>query len=82
MRVRTLLATTAALVGFAANSILCRNGLGSGSIDAASFTVIRIAPGAATVLLPARFGSGGRSFRGAVTLSRIPSDSILHGGLP
>jgi drug/metabolite transporter (DMT)-like permease len=62
---RTILATIAALTGFAANSILCRSGLGSASIDASSFTAIRIASGAATLLLLARVGAGGRSFRGA-----------------
>lgn len=60
-----MLATTVALVGFAANSILCRGGLGSGAIDAASFTAIRIASGAAMLLLLAQFAPNGRSFRGA-----------------
>jgi drug/metabolite transporter (DMT)-like permease len=62
---RTALATTAALVGFAANSILCRSGLGRGAIDAASFTAIRIASGAAMLLLLAQLAPNGRSFRGA-----------------
>jgi len=47
-------ATAAALVGFAANSLLCRAALGAGSIDAASFTAIRIASGAAILFLLAR----------------------------
>lgn len=62
---RTVLATSAALVGFAANSILCRAGLGSGSIDAVSFTAIRIASGAATLTLVAHVAPSGRSIRGA-----------------
>jgi drug/metabolite transporter (DMT)-like permease len=43
-----------ALVGFAANSLLCRAALGAGSIDAASFTAIRIASGAAILFVLAR----------------------------
>jgi len=62
---RTAFATSAALVGFAANSILCRGGLGSGAIDAASFTAIRLASGAATLILLSRVAPGGRSIRGA-----------------
>jgi drug/metabolite transporter (DMT)-like permease len=43
-----------ALAGFAANSLLCRAALGAGSIDAASFTAIRLASGALILLLLAR----------------------------
>jgi len=45
-----VLLTAAALVAFAANSILCRRALGDGSIDAASFAAIRLASGAAMLL--------------------------------
>lgn len=38
--------TLAALIGFAANSLLCRQALGSHHIDAASFTAIRLLSGA------------------------------------
>ena len=51
--------TCAALVGFAANSLLCRAALGAGIIDAASFTAIRIASGAAVLWLLARGGARG-----------------------
>jgi drug/metabolite transporter (DMT)-like permease len=44
--VRTLLLTAAAMVAFAANSLLCRAALRGGAIDAASFTAIRLATGA------------------------------------
>lgn len=44
----------AALVGFAANSLLCRAALGDRSIDAASFTAIRLASGALVLALLAR----------------------------
>ena len=43
--------TTLALVGFAANSVLCRLALRDGAIDAASFSTIRLISGAATLLL-------------------------------
>jgi len=42
----TAILTVIALVAFAANSVLCRLALGSGLIDAASFTAIRVISGA------------------------------------
>ncbi len=55
----------AALIGFAANSLLCRAALGDGSIDAASFTAIRIGSGAAMLALIALVRGRAGSFRGA-----------------
>ena len=46
--------TSAAMVAFAANSLLCRAALGGGHADAASFTVLRLLGGAATLGLLAR----------------------------
>lgn len=46
--------SVAALSGFAANSLLCRAALGAHAIDAASFTAIRIASGAAILAALAR----------------------------
>lgn len=43
--------TCVALVGFAANSLLCRSALGDRQIDAASFTSIRLASGALALVL-------------------------------
>ena len=62
--------TLAALLGFAANSLLCRTALADGSIDAASFTAIRIGAGAAMLALIALVRGDGRgrharSFGGA-----------------
>jgi drug/metabolite transporter (DMT)-like permease len=55
LRVRVLLLTTAALVGFSANSLLTRSALSSGRmIDPASFTAIRLVTGAVTLLLLVR----------------------------
>jgi drug/metabolite transporter (DMT)-like permease len=48
---RTVIATTAAMVAFASNSILCRLALRPPEIDAVSFTVVRLVSGAATLLL-------------------------------
>jgi drug/metabolite transporter (DMT)-like permease len=42
--------TTAAMIGFAANSLLCRAALRGDAIDAASFTAIRLASGAAVLV--------------------------------
>lgn len=43
--------TATALVAFAGNSVLCRLALGEGTLDAATFTTIRLAAGAAMLLL-------------------------------
>lgn len=69
---RTALVTAAALLGFAANSLLCRAALAPGAIDAWSFTAVRIASGAAVLalLVRARGGSarGAGSFASALAL--------------
>jgi drug/metabolite transporter (DMT)-like permease len=59
--VRVFLLTAAALTGFAANSLLTRAGLGLQLIDPASFTGLRLASGALTLLLLARARSRGRA---------------------
>lgn len=43
--------TSLALIAFAANSVLCRLALGNSSIDAASFTVIRLLSGAVVLFV-------------------------------
>ncbi|HEV2801186.1 MAG TPA: DMT family transporter [Pyrinomonadaceae bacterium] len=48
---KTPLLTICALVAFAANSVLCRAALGGRTIDAASFTSIRLLSGACVLLL-------------------------------
>ncbi|MBS0386473.1 MAG: DMT family transporter [Proteobacteria bacterium] len=48
---RTTLLTCAALVAFAANSLLCRWALGQHYIDAASFSTVRVVAGAATLTI-------------------------------
>lgn len=48
---RTVWCTTAALAAFAANSVLCRMALGQRTIDAATFSTIRLAAGAVALLL-------------------------------
>ncbi len=60
------LLTFLALSAFAANSLLCRLALRAGAIDPASFTAIRLASGAVTLVLLLRF-------RG----QRLPSPSWL-----
>jgi drug/metabolite transporter (DMT)-like permease len=49
--VRTGLYTALALIGFAANSLLCRAALRGGAIDAATFTAVRLASGAVVLAL-------------------------------
>jgi len=48
---KTSLFTSLALIAFAANSVLCRLALGSGSIDASSFTIIRLLAGAIALFI-------------------------------
>jgi drug/metabolite transporter (DMT)-like permease len=49
--VRAVGYTSFALIAFAANSVLCRLALGEATIDAASFTTIRLVSGALMLLL-------------------------------
>ncbi|MEX2110154.1 MAG: DMT family transporter [Gemmatimonadaceae bacterium] len=51
MSLRTIAFTALALVAFAANSVLCRIALSRATIDAATFSTIRLTAGAATLLL-------------------------------
>jgi drug/metabolite transporter (DMT)-like permease len=51
---RTAGLTAAAMLAFAANSLLCRAALGGGHADAASFTLVRLAGGALALGLLAR----------------------------
>ncbi len=55
MRSRTVVFTTVALLAFAGNSVLCRVALSRTAIDAASFTLIRIAAGAVVLGAIARW---------------------------
>ena len=59
MGARTVVCTLAALVAFAANSLLCRHALGHTAIDAASFSTIRLGSGAAALLAITWAGSRG-----------------------
>jgi drug/metabolite transporter (DMT)-like permease len=54
---RVALCTAAALTGFASNSLLTRAGVGSGAIDPASFTTVRLTTGALTLWLLLRWRS-------------------------
>jgi drug/metabolite transporter (DMT)-like permease len=69
----TLLLTSLAMLAFAANSLLCRLALGDESIDAATFTTVRLLSGALTLslfMLP-RWRAGQRSSGG------LPSAAFL-----
>jgi drug/metabolite transporter (DMT)-like permease len=58
---RTAALTAAALVGFAANSLLCRMALGPRLVDAATFTSIRIVSGAVALWLLGRLAARPRA---------------------
>lgn len=50
--------TAVAMLAFAANSLLCRGALAAGHADAATFTTLRLASGAASLYLLGRFRRG------------------------
>ena len=54
---RIALLTTATMVAFAANSVLCRLALGDTTIDAASFTTLRLLSGTIMLLVVSRVAS-------------------------
>lgn len=60
---RTAALTSAALVAFAANSLLCRAALRGGDIDPASFTVVRLGSGALLLALIAALSGRGERLR-------------------
>lgn len=65
---QTVALTAAALVAFAGNSLLCRMALGQGSIDAASFSTIRLMAGACSLaVISAAHGSRARASADAWT---------------
>ena len=57
--------TILALTGFAANSILCRSALGEGTIDAASFSALRLVSGALALWLLVTLRPGRTTFGGS-----------------
>ena len=72
MKANTLILTAAAMVAFAANSVLCRLALGAGLIDAASFATVRTVAGAvmlgAILLLRRKAVTAKPDWRSVVTL--------------
>jgi drug/metabolite transporter (DMT)-like permease len=70
--VRLFVLATLAMAAFAANSMLCRGALTQTAIDPASFTLVRIAAGAAMLIVLTRLDRAGRgvtgSWQGAVAL--------------
>jgi len=74
----TALLTAVALVAFASNSILCRLALGAREIDAANFTLVRVAAGALTLLLirAATASKTPAATKAAATPNRTPAPWI------
>jgi drug/metabolite transporter (DMT)-like permease len=62
--VRVLLITSAAMIAFAANSLLTRGALGPALIDAPSFTLIRLLTGAVTLAVLLRLRASAPADRG------------------
>ena len=65
----TALLTAGAMAAFASNSLLCRAALGPGSIDAVSFTAIRLVSGALVLLALVRGRAGGGGWIAAGALA-------------
>ncbi len=61
MSLKSVICAGLALLAFAGNSLLCRLALGSGALDAASFTAIRLSAGALVLALLVRALPGARS---------------------
>ena len=57
-RLRLIALVSLAMLAFAGNSLLCRLALKHTSIDAASFTTVRLLSGALMLWLVVRFRSG------------------------
>ncbi|MCC2961532.1 DMT family transporter [Massilia sp. IC2-278] len=68
-RLATLAFTAAAMLAFAANSLLCRLALLQGGIDPASFGAVRIVSGAIALALIVRWRAGGAKEAGGDWLS-------------
>lgn len=63
--------TAIAMLAFAGNSLLCRMALGRDLIDAASFTTVRVASGAALLALLARWSVAGPVARTRIELRTV-----------
>ncbi|MBI3447109.1 MAG: EamA family transporter, partial [Magnetospirillum sp.] len=61
---RTWVLTLITMMAFSANSLLCREALRHTGIDAASFTLVRLASGAAVLALLVRLRQGGNGIGG------------------
>ncbi len=84
---RIVLLTSLAMIAFASNSLLCRVALRHTSIDAASFTTIRVISGAAMLGLVARLRrrapAGSGNWRSAVALCAYAAGfSLAYVSLP
>jgi drug/metabolite transporter (DMT)-like permease len=77
--VRTAALTVAALLGFAANSLLCRMALGPRRVDAATFTSIRIVSGALMLLLLVRAAGAARERAPVMGVGSWTSAAALFG---
>lgn len=69
----TVFLTGLALIAFAANSVLCRLALGNGTLDASSFTGIRLLSGAFTlfIIISLKGGSKEASSKGSWTAGLV-----------
>ena len=67
MTLRTAGLAAAAMMAFAANSLLCRAALGARAVDALTFTTVRLASGALVLALLARSARGRSGGRGSFT---------------
>ena len=80
LRLRLIAWVSLAMLAFAGNSLLCRLALKHTSIDAASFTTVRLLSGALMLWLVVRFRSAATSAAGAATPASSNGRSDGRGG--
>ena len=77
--IKTFAYTAFALVAFAFNSILCRVALRGGEADAAGFTAVRLASGAAMLIIVSYFAAGRFSSPHVSKGSTLPRSNFMRG---
>jgi hypothetical protein len=70
--IKTITFTALALIAFAANSVLCRFALGGKTIDAASFTVIRLLSGVLVLFVIMKLHTDKKSLPSKGRSSEVP----------
>ncbi|EAT13754.1 DMT family transporter [Bermanella marisrubri] len=68
---KLFITTLIALIAFAGNSVVCRLALAEGSIDANTFTIVRLISGASALLIFAVLFKNGNTLKASLTKSKL-----------